>query len=43
MSADTVAPAARLSHNLPETWQARLGRSVRSAAPVFIVLIGLLV
>ncbi len=43
MSADTTRPAARLNNDLSESLSARIGRTVLSTAPVFIVLLGLLV
>ncbi len=43
MSADTTTPVARLNNDLSESLSARIGRTVLSTAPVFIVLLGLLV
>lgn len=43
MTADAVMPSARAGNNLAESTGARIGRILLSAAPVFIVLIGLLV
>lgn len=43
MSAEASAPTARPDSAMSESAAARIGRSVLSAAPVFIVLIGLLV
>jgi ribose transport system permease protein len=43
MSADVIVPSARSSTNLSESTGARIGRILLSSAPVFVVLIGLLV
>lgn len=43
MSADVVVPSARSGPDLSEATATRIGRVLLSAAPVFIVLIGLLI
>lgn len=43
MSADVAVPAARPGNDLSESTGARLGRILLAAAPVFLVLIGLLI
>ena len=43
MNADTTRPATRLNNDLSESPSARIGRTVLSTAPVFIVLLGLLI